>query len=606
MNSISIPIYALLPTFILGLLPFLVVPAIWAARRRWKSVTTVYLATPSVCGLTGSAVAQRLLDAVGLSHISVTGNSKRDLYNWRKRQIQLQERIATSPTLPALAISAHEVGHAVQFAAGYFPVRLRQLFWPLFLAGVVLLILLVALPWKMMILSSETLFLSVLAYFIVLATIQLPATLALERDATRRARELVGQSQLITPGELRGFDQVLKAGFLTHLATVSCLTTFCGAVLLEILLSLSGVFSNTIADIRNHQPPVAATSEMDAIESDAPRHTIPDDKSFDGDPLELVFSVLWYGSALGAWGTVLVGPIILLLYFRGRRPSKATTAAVDRNNAAAALLKNGNLETAVVEYSEAIRLQPKLVAAYCGRGTCLTQLRRFDEALIDLDAAIRILPGVAAFLSSRATIHIHRGNFDRALIDCNEALRLTPESTDALCCRSVVWLRIGQFQKAIDDANQALQSDPNSFIAFNNRGTTLLKIGDYHQAEADLREAIRMKPEFPNPYKHLAWLQATCPQAEFRDAAQAVANATHALKLVAWKPVDWLATLAAAHAEAGNFDEAVKWQTKCLDESPETEKPELRKQLESYQFHKPFRDPPQNSAVIAEAQVVND
>jgi tetratricopeptide (TPR) repeat protein len=163
---------------------------------------------------------------------------------------------------------------------------------------------------------------------------------------------------------------------------------------------------------------------------------------------------------------------------------------------------------------------------------------------------------------------------------------------------------MGQFQKAIDDANQALQNDPNSFIAFNNRGAIRLKIGDYHQAEADLREAIRVKPEFPNSYKHLAWLQATCPQAEFRDGAQAVANATRALELAAWKPVDWLATLAAAHAETGNFDEAVKWQTKCLDESPETEKPELRKQLESYQSQKPFRDPPQDFVVLA--KVVDD
>ncbi len=127
-------------------------------------------------------------------------------------------------------------------------------------------------------------------------------------------------------------------------------------------------------------------------------------------------------------------------------------------------------------------------------------------------------------------------------------------------------------------------------MAFNNRGAALQKSGRYDEAIADLREAIRLSPSFPNPYKHLAWLQSTCPASEFRNGVEAVNNATRALELTHWKPVDWFATLAAAHAEARNFPEARRWQTKCLDESPSEVKEELRTRLKLYEAGLPFRE----------------
>ena len=99
-------------------------------------------------------------------------------------------------------------------------------------------------------------------------------------------------------------------------------------------------------------------------------------------------------------------------------------------------------------------------------------------------------------------------------------------------------------------------------MAWNNYGAALYGMREYARAAEALRESIRLNPDFANPYKHLAWLQATCPDAAFRDCAGAVANATRALELADWKPIEWLSVLAAAHAENGDLDEAEKWETR--------------------------------------------
>ena len=271
------------------------------------------------------------------------------------------------------------------------------------------------------------------------------------------------------------------------------------------------------------------------------------------------------------------------------RRVKASRAA-QRCKRGQALQNQGDFDAAIAAYNEALRANRKQVAAYIGRGTAFMQTGRFDRALADLDTAIRLVPDVAGLLSVRAAIHASRGDHDRALADYDRALRLIPESSQALVGRGLACYSNGEFDRAIADLNQALRLNPNDALALNNRGAAFLKKGEYASAVADLRQAMRLKPDFPNPYKHLAWIQATCPDPQFRDGLQAVANAFRALQLTQWKPVEWLATLAAAHAENGDFDEAVKWQSKCLDESPAAAHADLEDALILYQARQRLRD----------------
>src|SRR5262249_11296264 len=115
------------------------------ARNYLQRTFGQYGSVPAACGLTGASAARRLLAAIGLSHIPLLRSRKADCYHTRKREIQLRDATFDSSSLAALAIAAHEVGHAQQFATGFFPARLRLMVRPicyLLMAAAVLLLVL--------------------------------------------------------------------------------------------------------------------------------------------------------------------------------------------------------------------------------------------------------------------------------------------------------------------------------------------------------------------------------------------------------------------------------------------------------------------------------
>ena len=109
----------------------------------------------------------------------------------------------------------------------------------------------------------------------------------------------------------------------------------------------------------------------------------------------------------------------------------------------------------------------------------------------------------------------------------------------------------------------------------------------FDEAERVLNESIQFDSNPAEAYGDLAWLRATCPDEKYRNGAEAVEYATKACELAGYRNAGYIATLAAACAEQGTFDEAVRWQTKAIELEAS---PIADQRLKLYKSGKPFHE----------------
>jgi Tetratricopeptide repeat len=183
--------------------------------------------------------------------------------------------------------------------------------------------------------------------------------------------------------------------------------------------------------------------------------------------------------------------------------------------------------------------------------------------------------------------------YSQALDFFNEELKRNPTGS-AYNNRANIWDEKGEHDIAIGDYNEAIRLDPAIPEIYNNRGRAWSFKGEFGKAIADYNEAIRLDPKYLSPWNNRSWLEATCPDVRFRDGKKAVEDANRALELAGSNDdPDLLATLAAAYAEAGDFDATVKWQTKAVElAAAGDQKARWQSRLDLYKGHKPYREEP--------------
>src|SRR5262249_31771065 len=144
-----------------------------------------------------------------------------------------------------------------------------------------------------------------------------------------------------------------------------------------------------------------------------------------------------------------------------------------------------------------------------------------------------------------------------------EAIRIDPKLPNAHRGLGVALMASGDPDGAIAHLKETIQLAPKFPLAHYHLGLALVDRRDLDGAIASWREASELdRKSFP-PLTALAWLLATGPD-RVRDGKQAVEVATRACELTGWKNPVCIAILAAAHAEAGDFDKAVELQKKAL------------------------------------------
>ena len=203
------------PTYLMYMIPAFLLMALssWyvkSAYNKWSRVA-------SQSRLTGTQAAQQLINAGNLYGVQVQGTAGNltDHYDPRDKTLYLSQGVASVASVASVAIAAHELGHAMQDAEGYFPLRFRAALVPIVNIGSNLGWILIMIGLFLRFTQLAWLGILVFAGGAVFAL----ATLPVEFNASARAKHLLVQTGIIqTSEEQRGVNAVLNAAALTYVA----------------------------------------------------------------------------------------------------------------------------------------------------------------------------------------------------------------------------------------------------------------------------------------------------------------------------------------------------------------------------------------------------
>jgi Zn-dependent membrane protease YugP len=203
------------PNYFIFMIPAFILMAITSGyvRSSYKKWSQVRVSS----GLTGAQAAERLISSGGLYGVQVAGTQGElsDHYDPRDKTLYLSKGVYQAPSVAAVAIAAHELGHAKQDAEGYFPMRMRSFLVPAVNIGSNLGWVLIMIGLFLRITQLAWLGVFVFSAGAVFAL----ATLPVEFNASARAKELLFTTGIIqTEEERRGVNRVLNAAALTYVA----------------------------------------------------------------------------------------------------------------------------------------------------------------------------------------------------------------------------------------------------------------------------------------------------------------------------------------------------------------------------------------------------
>ncbi|MBR2916032.1 MAG: zinc metallopeptidase [Clostridia bacterium] len=204
-------------TYIIFVLPALII-AMWASSNV-NSTFNKYKKVGNRHGYTAHEVARKILDINGLYHVKIerVAGHLSDHFDPRTNIVRLSDSTYSSTSVAALGVAAHEVGHAVQHATAYMPIKVRNAIVPVVqissYAAFPLAILGIIFANDVMIVTGIVLFVAVVLFQLI--------TLPVEFNASRRAISTLSSQAILDSDELSGAKKVLTAAALTYVASAA-------------------------------------------------------------------------------------------------------------------------------------------------------------------------------------------------------------------------------------------------------------------------------------------------------------------------------------------------------------------------------------------------
>ncbi len=150
----------------------------------------------------------------------------------------------------------------------------------------------------------------------------------------------------------------------------------------------------------------------------------------------------------------------------------------------------------------------------------------YNEALVDLSEAVRLDDHDVDAYFNRGLTYYRLHKIEKAIEDFTMAITLNNEFIEAYVNRGNIYLEFEEYKKAIKDYTKVLAINPNNSLAHNNLGLVYLNLGEYKQATAYFKSAIELEPNYPDAYFNQAILYS-----ELNQKQKAIVNLRKAMKL---------------------------------------------------------------------------
>jgi tetratricopeptide (TPR) repeat protein len=162
----------------------------------------------------------------------------------------------------------------------------------------------------------------------------------------------------------------------------------------------------------------------------------------------------------------------------------------------------GNLEGALSDYNEAVRLMPTASGWINNRGNVYLKMRRFDKAIEDYSKSLEMNPNSSISFNNRALAYFNLRAYDNSLADYAKALQSDPEYTQARINRANCFRELKRMKEAQDDLEVAFRRDPKNASIPNQRAAIHIDNKEYDLAWIELRKALTLDPRSSWAYHH--------------------------------------------------------------------------------------------------------